>query len=234
MGWIKDQKFTDTDLFDMAYTLQLGRGAMEERLAVIVTSIKELEEKLKGFLKEQDSIENFYKGQVKSNEDTLSVFKADKDMAKTIDAWIKKRKYAKLITLWVKGLIVDWNKLYDQIKPRRISLPTYPFARERYWMPEEGRQWIDDRRQGTEDSVQEAFEMMTFEEVWQEKSLPDTSPVKIKTLVCFLSHPGNQQVMVEAKQSFDEQTEIIFILQNETYKRQSPRMYDIVRADKNT
>ena len=36
-------------------------------------------------------------------------------------------------------------------------------------------------------------ELMTFAEDWQEQALPDTSPVEIKTLVCFLSKPQNQQ-----------------------------------------
>jgi polyketide synthase PksN len=30
----------------------------------------------------------------------------------------------------------DWNKLYTDVKPRRVSLPTYPFARECYWIPD--------------------------------------------------------------------------------------------------
>src|SRR5262249_25588890 len=38
----------------------------------------------------------------------------------------------------VKGLVVDWTRLYEAGPPRRISLPTYPFARERYWIPEVG------------------------------------------------------------------------------------------------
>src|ERR1041385_3727108 len=36
--------------------------------------------------------------------------------------------------MWVKGLEVKWSKLYGERKPQRMSLPTYPFARERYWM----------------------------------------------------------------------------------------------------
>ncbi|WP_158756200.1 SDR family NAD(P)-dependent oxidoreductase, partial [Dyella sp. S184] len=33
----------------------------------------------------------------------------------------------------VKGLAFDWQRMYGENRPRRISLPTYPFARERYW-----------------------------------------------------------------------------------------------------
>ncbi|HML90062.1 MAG TPA: SDR family NAD(P)-dependent oxidoreductase [Methylomusa anaerophila] len=131
---IKEQQFTDRDLADVAYTLQVGREAMEERLAVIAGSVQELAEQLKSYVDGGDGDGEVYRGQVKRNKETLAVFAADEDLAKAIDAWVAKGKYAKLLDLWVKGLIVDWNKLYGDNKPRRISLPTYPFARERYWL----------------------------------------------------------------------------------------------------
>lgn len=46
------KKHTDKpDLFDVAYTLQAGREAMDERLALIADSLKELEDKLRSYLK---------------------------------------------------------------------------------------------------------------------------------------------------------------------------------------
>jgi polyketide synthase PksN len=132
---LQEVRLSETSLVDVAYTLQVGREAMEERLAVIVRSIRELEEKLKGFIEGQDDIENLYRGQVKRNKETLAVFAADEDMAAAIDAWVSKGKFSKLIDLWVKGLNYDWNKLYGDTKPQRISLPTYPFAKEHYWVP---------------------------------------------------------------------------------------------------
>ncbi|WP_456299291.1 beta-ketoacyl synthase N-terminal-like domain-containing protein [Methylomusa anaerophila] len=65
---------------------------------------------------------------------------AGADTAATIDAWITKRDYAKLLERWTDGWNLDWNRLYGDIKPRRISLPTYPFARERYWIPASNNQ----------------------------------------------------------------------------------------------
>ena len=46
-------------------------------------------------------------------------------------------KLHKVAELWVKGLRVDWQRLYDpaEPRPRRVSLPPYPFAREHYWVP---------------------------------------------------------------------------------------------------
>ncbi|WP_407672364.1 SDR family NAD(P)-dependent oxidoreductase, partial [Paenibacillus sinensis] len=137
---IQEQAFSEQEIIDIAYTLQVGREAMEERLAVIVSSLKELQDKLTGFLEGKDDIEDLYRGQVKRNKETMSVFTADEDMVNTIDAWISKRKYGKLLDAWVKGLSIDWNGLYPGIKPHRISLPTYPFAKERYWVPERMKQ----------------------------------------------------------------------------------------------
>ncbi len=57
-----------------------------------------------------------------------------------MNAWIAKGKYESLLSLWVKGLTFNWQRLYGADKPhgaipRRISLPTYPFDRQRYWLP---------------------------------------------------------------------------------------------------
>ncbi|KJK30395.1 SDR family NAD(P)-dependent oxidoreductase [Paenibacillus polymyxa] len=122
-------------LTDIAYTLQIGREAMEERLAIIVTSIQELDWKLESFLLEKEGIEELYRGQVKRNKGVLVTQEIDEDMAKMVGAWVSKGKYGKLAELWVTGLLLDWNRLYGEKKPRRISLPTYPFARESYWVP---------------------------------------------------------------------------------------------------
>jgi acyl carrier protein/predicted DNA-binding protein YlxM (UPF0122 family) len=130
---IQTQQFSDVDLTEIAYTLQVGREAMEERLAMTVVSLQELEEKLKNYLDGQDNVDDLYRGQIKRNKEMLAVFTEDEDMVKTIDAWIAKGKYAKLLDLWVKGFALDWKKLYGNTKPHRISLPTYPFSRERYW-----------------------------------------------------------------------------------------------------
>src|SRR5437762_3104431 len=51
---------------------------------------------------------------------------------------MSKGKYEKLLEWWVRGLTIDWKHLYGEHLPRRISLPTYPFARERYWVPTVG------------------------------------------------------------------------------------------------
>ena len=149
LGAIRERQFTDNSLSGIAYTLQTGREAMDERLGLMVGSIQELEEKLHSFIEGQADIPALYRGQVKRNKEALAVFTADEELQEAIDKWIQRKKYAKFLTLWVKGLIFDWNKLYDVnvkgmlTRRHQISLPTYPFAKERYWLPE-GDSKVDD------------------------------------------------------------------------------------------
>ncbi|WP_087913539.1 non-ribosomal peptide synthetase [Paenibacillus donghaensis] len=131
---IKENQYTDADLADIAYTLQVGREAMEERLGIIAGSVQQLSDKLQSFLEGKQTTGGVYRGQLKRNKEAMAIFASDEDMAGVVDVWIAKRKYAKLLELWVKGLHLDWSKLYAGSKPSRVSLPTYPFAKERYWV----------------------------------------------------------------------------------------------------
>src|SRR5262249_46665413 len=122
------------DLVSMAYTLQVGREAMEERVGLVGSSVAQLAEKLEAYIAGKQGIEDVYQGQVKGNKELLSLFSSDTDLQQAVEKWITQGKVSKLLELWVKGLEVDWRKLYGELKPERMSLPTYPFARERYWI----------------------------------------------------------------------------------------------------
>jgi acyl transferase domain-containing protein len=113
----------------------VGREAMEARLGVLVGSMPELAGKLRGYLTSEERIAELYQGQVKREKDVLEVFTGDEELQEAVAKWVARGKYGKVLELWIKGLTFDWNALYGDVKPRRISLPTYPFARERYWVP---------------------------------------------------------------------------------------------------
>lgn len=123
------------DLADLAYTLQVGRMAMDERIGLIVDSRADLIETCKAVLAGGEPA-NVYRGQAKKHDDVLALFSEDEDIGTTVGLWMRKRRYSKLLALWIRGFKIDWRRLYDDLatgKPRRISLPTYPFAKERYW-----------------------------------------------------------------------------------------------------
>ncbi|MDU0812757.1 non-ribosomal peptide synthetase [Bacillus siamensis] len=133
---IRQTPYTDQDLAAVAYTLQTGRDEMEERLAILAETMAELETKLEAFTENEKNIAGLYTGQSHRNKDTFALFTADEDMDIVIDAWIRKGKFAKLAEVWVKGGVLNWNRLYEKGTPRLLSLPSYPFAKDTYWVPE--------------------------------------------------------------------------------------------------
>lgn len=133
--FINDQRdHSELELSSLAFTLQLGREALEERIAYIAGSIDELALQLKTSLQEDKQSSSFFRGTLKEHKQTLTMLSTDSDFLETCEKWISGRKFNKLAELWVKGFDVEWNKLYGESKPRRMALPTYPFAKERYWI----------------------------------------------------------------------------------------------------
>ncbi len=121
-------------LEDVAYTLQVGRQAMEERWSFLVKSVHELTEKLEAYVKAPAEMDGFWRGVVKTDPNGMTPLQEGEDSQESIDRWVIKGELEKLAELWSQGFVIDWNKLYGDTKPRRIRLPAYPFANERYWI----------------------------------------------------------------------------------------------------
>ncbi|MEV7775552.1 SDR family NAD(P)-dependent oxidoreductase [Kitasatospora sp. NPDC086791] len=134
LDWLDRQDLDALDLDALARTLQTGREAMETRLGLLAATPAELLDRLGDFLAGAQDVEDLYLGNVKEHRETLAVLAADADMAATVDRWIAKGKYDKVLDLWTKGLAVDWDRFHPGGRPRMLSLPGYPFARERHWV----------------------------------------------------------------------------------------------------
>lgn len=128
------------DLEAMAFTLQTGREAMEERLAIIASEQEELEEKLSAFISGKSHIEGVYSGNIKDGKEKTALLldsgKAGREFMKVI---MDDHDCDKLAKLWVTGIDIDFGALYKDAKPDLVSLPLYPFAEERYWIPQASR-----------------------------------------------------------------------------------------------
>lgn len=115
---------TDNDLPAVAWTLQQGREAFEERLAIVARGRAELQEKLDSVLIRPDT------GAFASS----SLFRARvSGPAAPVDPSAPLEEIAEA---WTRGAAVDWKALWSRVKPRPISLPSYPFAEDRFWLPE--------------------------------------------------------------------------------------------------
>jgi acyl transferase domain-containing protein/enoyl-CoA hydratase/carnithine racemase/acyl carrier protein/NAD(P)-dependent dehydrogenase (short-subunit alcohol dehydrogenase family) len=124
----------DLRIDSVAYTLQVGRESMNERIGILTNSVEQLIEKLDGIIAKSDSLDNVFLGQARTHGDTLSIFSVDADLRLTVDKWFSTGQYRKLLELWCKGLDVDWSKLYANQRPLFVSLPTYPFSKGKYWL----------------------------------------------------------------------------------------------------
>ncbi|MEM7125458.1 MAG: SDR family NAD(P)-dependent oxidoreductase [Chloroflexota bacterium] len=121
-------------LANIAFTLQVGREAMEERLAVAVSTIEELIEQLQQYLNQDNPTDRIYRGNIKENQQNSAPLIEGAAGDAFIKAVVDNQDYDKIAQLWVSGVTIDWRRLHEQGKPQRISLPTYPFAREQYWV----------------------------------------------------------------------------------------------------
>ena len=124
----------DTDLASLAYTLQVGREAMEERLALVVDDASTLVERLSAFAEGAEDVEDLHVGQAKRYREVMMLFATDTALQEAVGRWLSEGRLEQVAGLWSKGLEVRWSQLYPDQSPRRMSLPAYPFARERHWV----------------------------------------------------------------------------------------------------
>lgn len=121
----------DVDLDDFAYTMQVGRDEMPERLALIVSSTGELKRKVEEILNGARP-----DGTYRDRASKVAKAPDGADAETLVQASIERQDLSRLAELWVSGAKIDWRLLYKSGLPRRISAPTYPFARERHWIPQ--------------------------------------------------------------------------------------------------
>ena len=119
----------DVDLVDLAHTLQVGRDRMQERLAVVAGSLQELGTRLDAYLA-TGSAAGLYRGYAPRSGHAAAAAPGP-----GATAAVGAGQAERLARSWVEGGEVEWDALRrGGVRPRRISLPTYPFARERYWI----------------------------------------------------------------------------------------------------
>ncbi|HEY3366492.1 MAG TPA: SDR family NAD(P)-dependent oxidoreductase [Symbiobacteriaceae bacterium] len=124
----------DVNLAGIVYALQIRREAMEERLAMVVTSAAELCEKLERFCRGEADLPGVVTGNVNRDKEKAEILVGGRAAREFVGTLIRDREFDRLGKLWVIGVDVDWAQLWADARPERVSLPGYPFARERYWV----------------------------------------------------------------------------------------------------
>ncbi|MDX8047239.1 SDR family NAD(P)-dependent oxidoreductase [Gracilibacillus sp. S3-1-1] len=120
-------------LSDVAYTLQVGREEMDERFAVVVSDMEDLMGTLYDFYNGH-TLPNVYTGNVQRDKDRFSLFTKGRAGQEFLKMLVQDNEWDQLAPLWASGVNINWNLLYSKHQPKRVSLPSYPFAQESYWL----------------------------------------------------------------------------------------------------
>lgn len=121
---------------DFFYTMQTGREAFEERLAVVVHGAKDLADQLSRFVNGEEGTgilrSRLSRNQIKSKEAVWeaahkNVAAPEKNLSRTEET------LNALAEQWLNGEIIVWDALYEH-KPYRMKLPVYPFEEVPCWL----------------------------------------------------------------------------------------------------
>ncbi|WP_328458188.1 SDR family NAD(P)-dependent oxidoreductase [Amycolatopsis sp. NBC_00438] len=115
----------EPSLADLAFTLQVGREEMEHRLGFAASSAEDVVAGLDAFLAGRPGP---HTGSLRRARG--AAVRRDR----TPDPEVTGAGLDRVTALWCEGRTVVWEDLHPAGR-RILRLPTYPFARERYWVP---------------------------------------------------------------------------------------------------
>lgn len=138
-------------LEDMAYTMQLATVPMEHRLAIVTASHKELTELLARAAKHLagnkpvDGNGPIFIGgpQERDNARVFDVIKSQIGEDKLLEN-LREGMLKDIALLWVGGIDMPWEHHWREVVltrrrnaqalPQLVDIPSYPFAKNRYWL----------------------------------------------------------------------------------------------------
>src|SRR5579883_41447 len=137
--WLSKQN-EPISLSALSFTLNQGRNHFEKRAAFVVQSIQELRDSLKQIEQgtHPDHFVMYAKNHFDQNRPALR--ELYKSLIKEIQQPSQfspvdyRSKLLAIADFYVNGYELDWSILHSGEK-RKLSLPTYPFADEYYWIP---------------------------------------------------------------------------------------------------
>ena len=123
---------------DVAFTLQDGRKSFDHRLAIVADSVPDLVAKLRRY-GAGASDPDILAGNAR-NADGIARLLSHEERSKFLELLSQRQAPHKIAQLWAEGLLADCRGMTAD--GRRISLPTYPFADKRHWLPDPTRRHV--------------------------------------------------------------------------------------------
>ncbi|KAG9589376.1 hypothetical protein KCV01_g12262, partial [Aureobasidium melanogenum] len=137
------ERCDDEALGDIAFTLQVGRTPMDARLGMVVAGARDAADRLREWAdlqvasadvlvaKGDEVIVTGHASQMPAYAQRLVDGEAGRQFVAQL---VDRRDLGRLVHLWVMGIALDWTPLHEDARRRRVSLPTYPFQRQRCWV----------------------------------------------------------------------------------------------------
>ncbi|MGA2655810.1 MAG: SDR family NAD(P)-dependent oxidoreductase, partial [Gammaproteobacteria bacterium] len=121
-------------------------------------------QKLDAYIGNEKKIEGLSEGQGNKK----SSLKNNEDSQTLLQTWISTKDLAKLGEFWIQGGEVNWRLLYQDEHLQKVSLPTYPFAREYHWITElyDDPIWSDPDKNSTTN-------VYYYQPEWKQKALEE-------------------------------------------------------------
>ncbi|HKX26950.1 MAG TPA: SDR family NAD(P)-dependent oxidoreductase, partial [Blastocatellia bacterium] len=211
-------------LADVAYTLQVGRDAMEHRVLFLARHFGELKEIVQRYASGERGIQNCFQGRVSKDRDSIRLLNADEQAKDLTAKWMQYGKFTSLAEFWVRGLDLDWNALYGERRPRRVSLPTYPFARDRHWLPEVK----PDRRVAQAPSPEPETALLRYVEEWRPQpdgELPiGNQPLQ---LIHFTEDEAQSEALAALLEGRRDQSRLIRVVKGARFRRLDSTHYEV-------
>ena len=125
---------------DIAFTLQTGRNHMKERLAFVAPTKNRTVTILQQFI---NGIEDgsYQTGTITSQME--SVGSVDE---RWMEEMVETNNYREIINRWLTGWNVEFAALHQKQKAKIVSMPTYAFDEQHYWIPKVGKTVISNSK----------------------------------------------------------------------------------------
>ena len=194
------------DLADLAYTTQLGREALPERLAVVVASQQELKQALAHYV-EHGGAEAVHLGNADEDAGSLSAVLYGTRGEEFLSALVSDGDLDRLAELWVRGAAVPWNGLHHGNR-RLTPIPVTLFDKASYWI---GQGQVTADPPDHVDLPVFADTERTLAAIWAE--LLQIEPAKLTATSNFFSLGGNSLLATRLINLIERQTGVALSVQ---------------------
>ncbi|WP_420574974.1 amino acid adenylation domain-containing protein [Kordia sp.] len=127
--------------------------------------------------------------------------------------------------MWTKGVEINWKQVHGEQQPKKISLPTYPFAKIKYPIGESLEQMIAERMTVSNTGKQIDTSKWFYQPTWQSENVVFTETNTTSELkLVFMDTYGYGDCMMRA---FAENENVIQVIKGTEFKQLNDKQFTI-------